>query len=166
MGKIPLMMPTIFEKEFNIDYFNDRFPIKKFFNAEIKDILINDLINKEQIIKLIAKRGKLSVPGLEGITFPFLQSEKESSADLLIPMLRFMMVKRRIPRIWKIGKSIVTYKGGGEDNSPNWRPMTLISVIYRIIFVRISQAIMDFENRPKRTILSMAQKRFVPRING
>jgi hypothetical protein len=64
------------------------------------------------------------------------------------------------------GKTILIFKGGEESNPGNWRPITLSSILYRIIFGRISQAIMDFESRPKRTILSMAQKGFVHRING
>jgi hypothetical protein len=117
-------------------------------------------------MKLISKRGNLSAPGLDGITFPFIKLEKESAAEMLIAMLRFIIVKRKIPRIWKTGKTILIFKGGEANNPGNWRPITLTSILYRIIFGRISQAIMDFESRPKRTILSMAQKGFVPRING
>jgi hypothetical protein len=52
-------------------------------------------------------------------------------------------------------------------NKPrNWRPVTLTTIIYRIMFGRLSQVIMDFESRPNRTILSMAQKVLVPRIKG
>jgi hypothetical protein len=101
--------------EFNFDYENERFPIKKFLNGESNDMSINDLANKEKMIKLISERGNLSASELEGITFPFLKLEKESAAELLIAMLRFMTVKRKIPRIWKTCKTKLIYKGGGDN---------------------------------------------------
>jgi hypothetical protein len=127
--------------------------------------LLNDLTDKEKMIALISKRGNLSAPGLDGITFPFRKLEKESAAEMIIAMILFMMIKRKIPKIWKTGKTILIFKGGEPSGPGNWRPITLTSIIYRIVFGRLSQVIMVFENRPKRTILSMAQKVFVRRIN-
>jgi energy-converting hydrogenase Eha subunit C len=118
------------------------------------------------MIELISKRDNLSAPGLDGITFPYLKLEKESAAELIIEMIRFMIIKRRISKIWKTGKIILIFKGGEATNQGNWRPITLVSIIYNIVFGRISQVILDFESRPKRIILSMAQKGFVTRING
>jgi hypothetical protein len=72
-------------------------------------------------------------------------------------MLKYMVVKKRISQIWKTAKTILIYKGDEESNPGNWRPITLTSVIYRVIFGRISQVIMDMEDRPnKRTILSIS----------
>jgi hypothetical protein len=116
--------------EFHSDYVNDRFPINKFFDSECNDILLNDLTNKDQMMKLISKRGNLSAPGLDGITFPFLKLEKESAAELLIAMLRFIIVKRKIPSIWKTGKAILIFKGGQPNNPGNWRPITLTFILY------------------------------------
>jgi hypothetical protein len=98
--------------DFDSNYFNDKFPIKKFFDGECNDILLTDLTNKDQMIKLISKRGNLSAPGLDGITFHFIKLEKESAAELLIAMIRFILIKRRIFRIWKTGKTKLIYKGG------------------------------------------------------
>jgi hypothetical protein len=43
--------------EFDADFFNDRFPIKKCFDNEFNDILLNDLINQEQMMILISQSG-------------------------------------------------------------------------------------------------------------
>jgi hypothetical protein len=64
------------------------------------------------------------------------------------------------------GKTILIHKAGDVNDRCNWRPITLASVIYRIIFGRIAQVIMVHENRSvRRGLLSMSQKGFVPRIN-
>jgi hypothetical protein len=40
---------------------------------------MNNLRNKEQMMKLISKRGNLSSQSLNGIIFPFIKLEKESA---------------------------------------------------------------------------------------
>jgi hypothetical protein len=124
---------------------NERFLINKFIGREMNDILINDLTDKEQMMKLMAKRGNLSRQGLDGIIFPFLRLERESATELIIAMIRFMIVNRRISKIWETRKTILIYKGLGENKPDNWRPITLTSVICRIVFGRLSQATMDYE---------------------
>jgi hypothetical protein len=153
--------------DFKQEEVNSRFPIKRFFNMKMNKEMLDDLFNVEKMIALISKRGNLSAPRLDGITFPFLKLEKESAAEMIVEMLKYMVVKKRIPQIWKTAKTILIYKGGEESNPGNWHPISLTSVIYRVIFGRISQVIMDMEDRPnKKTILLISQKGFVPRVNG
>jgi hypothetical protein len=65
------------------------------------------------------------------------------------------------------GKNDLDTQTGDPNDPGNWPSITLTSVIYRIIFGRISQCLMQFENRSiKRGLLSMSQKGFIPRING
>jgi hypothetical protein len=64
-------------------------------------------------------------------------------------------------------KTILIHKTGDPNDPGNWCPITLTSVVYGIIFGRISQCLMQFEKRTiKRGLLSMNQKGFIPRING
>jgi hypothetical protein len=129
--------------------------------------VIMQLLDLEAMVRLISKRGNLSAPGLDGITFPFLKLEKESAARMIIAMLRFIILHKKIPDIWKMGKTILIYKTGDVNDPGNWRPITLTSVIYRIIFGRIAQVMMSMENRSvRRGLLSISQKGFVPRVNG
>jgi hypothetical protein len=47
-------------------------------------------------------------------------------------MMQFMIFHKKIPNIWKVGKTILIYKGGYANDSGNWRQITPTSVIYRI----------------------------------
>jgi hypothetical protein len=53
---------------------------------------------------------------------------------LIVSMLRVIISVGKIGSIWKIGKTILIQKAGDPNDSGNWRPSTLISVIYRVIF--------------------------------
>jgi hypothetical protein len=46
------------------------------------------------MVKFIPKRGNLSAPGLDGITF--LKFEKESAARLLMAMIRFTIFHKKV----------------------------------------------------------------------
>jgi hypothetical protein len=116
------------------------------------------LLDLEAMVPLISKRGNLSAPGLYGITFPFLKLEKDSAARMIIEMIRFMIFHKKIPNIWKMGKTILIHKVGDPNDPDNWRPITLTSIINRIIFGRIAQVMMSNENRSvRRGLLSLFQ---------
>jgi hypothetical protein len=97
------------------------------------------LSDLEAMVRLISKRGGLSSPGLNDIIFPFLKLEKASAALMIIEMMLFMIVQSKIPNIWKTGKTILIHIAGNINNPCNWRPITLTSAIYRILFRSIAQ---------------------------
>jgi hypothetical protein len=47
---------------------------------------------------------KSFTPGLNGITFPFLKSEKVLAAALILEMVRFKTLQKKISDILKMGK--------------------------------------------------------------
>jgi hypothetical protein len=48
---------------FDAECVNDIFPIKKFYDGEMNDILLHDLTDKEKMIPLISKKGNLLTSG-------------------------------------------------------------------------------------------------------
>jgi hypothetical protein len=68
------------------------------------------------MINLFKKRGNLSSPGLDGITFPFLKLEKEAAANMILRMIKLMLKHSRTPDIWKLGKTILIFKAGGPND--------------------------------------------------
>jgi hypothetical protein len=71
--------------------------------------------------------------------------EKESAERIIIAMLRFIILHKKIPNIWKMVKTILIDKAGDISDPGNWRPIILTSVIYRIIFGRIAQVMISLE---------------------
>jgi hypothetical protein len=100
--------------------------------------IIMELLNKDKLMDLIRKRGNQSAPGLDGITFPFLKLEREAAAQLIISLMRFIISIGIIPTIWKMGKTILIHKAGDPNDPGNWRPITLTSVIYHVIWTNLT----------------------------
>jgi hypothetical protein len=80
--------------DFDSEKVNSRCPIKKFFNTNMNKEMLEDLFSVEKMMALISKRGNLSAPGLDGITFPFLKLEKESAVEMIVEMLKYMILKK------------------------------------------------------------------------
>jgi hypothetical protein len=57
-------------------------------------------------------------------------------------MIRIIISVGKIPKIRKLGKTILVHKTGDPNDPGNWEPIKSTSIIYRIIFGRISQCIM------------------------
>jgi hypothetical protein len=72
---------------FEYDTVNQLYPIREVFNQELNETVIMQLLNLEAMVAHISKRGNLSAPGLDGITFPFLKLDKDSAAWMIIEML-------------------------------------------------------------------------------
>jgi hypothetical protein len=53
---------------------------------------------------------------------------KKNAVEMILAILKYMIIKNKIPRIWKTGQTILIYKEG-EDSPNNWRPITLTSII-------------------------------------
>jgi hypothetical protein len=154
------------EAIFNEDELKDYYEIERFWDNEMNKELVSDLLSEKNMECLIKKRGNLSAPGLDYHTFPVLKLEKRWAARFMCKIMRSMLNQKRCPDEWKKGKTILLYKGNEREEPINWRPITLTSIFYRIIFGRISQAIMKFDDRKGKTVFSHSQKGFVPRISG
>jgi hypothetical protein len=84
---------------------------------------------------------------------------------MMVAFMKSLLAGGKCPEEWKVGKTILLYKAGDAENPANYRPITLTSILYRIIFGRISQEMMGFEDRDKgKSVFSLQQKGFVPRI--
>jgi hypothetical protein len=129
--------------------------------------MVEQLTDEKKMLRLIRQKGNLSAPGYDALTFSILKLEAEASAKMMVELMRSLITGGKCPPKWKVGKTILLYKAGDDQNPANYRPITLTSILYRIIFGRISQEMMGFEDRTRgKTVFSLQQKGFVPRISG
>jgi hypothetical protein len=116
------------EAEYNEQNLNDFYRIETFWNDDMNNSMITDLIDQGKMEQLIQKRVNLSAPGLDFHTFPILKLEKTRSATFICKIMRSMLAMKRCPKIWKKGKTILLYKGGNQEDPANCRPITLTSI--------------------------------------
>jgi hypothetical protein len=157
-------------KEINIEE-NSRFTMQRKLVMK-EDEMIRFLLNRESMIKTIARKGNLSAPGIDKLTYPILKYEKEEAADLMIRILTMMLRVQKCPEAWKEGKVVMLPKPCDEtekDKPGNWRPITLTSILYRIVFGKIAEYFQFIHKRKTHDgneIVCYEQKGFIKNING
>jgi hypothetical protein len=70
---------------------------------------------------------------------------------MIIDMIRLIILYTKIPNFWEMNQTILIHKAGFPKDPVNWRPITLRSMVYPIIFGRIDQIITSFGNRSVRS---------------
>ena len=90
-------------------------------------------------------------PGTDDITSDIIKIGGEEITEELAKLYNQIMDEKKIPTSWKEAKIILLYKKGDKTDIKNYRPISLLSHVYKI-FTRILQTrikeILD-ENQPR-----------------
>jgi hypothetical protein len=140
------------------------FKLHKVTSEEDLKSLKEDLLNQETMMDAIRTRGIASAPGEDGLTNPILKIQAESMAELLVEMLSKLLDVKKCPAIWKSSRTILLFKKGDRKQPGNWRPISLTSVVYRVIMARIAKSLFKLHSRIP--LVSSNQKGFIPGIAG
>jgi hypothetical protein len=142
------------------------FGLNKTMTEEMTEKLNKHLMDMEKMKELIRTRGNLSAPGLDGLTNPVLKLEREAAARMTINLMETLLNTGICPDDWKGARTILIYQGGEKNNPANWRPITITSVIYRLIFCRIAQSLHAVHVQESIDICDPDQKGFIPNKAG
>jgi hypothetical protein len=125
------------------------------------------LTNAEKIEKIIRYKGLISAPRSDKLTYGILKAEKTGSSKVISRLIQGMFMTQYCPTNWKNAKTILLPKPcpESEKGEPgNWRPITLTSIIYRIIINQFSNFLQSKKNF--KQIVHPAQKVFKKNIEG
>jgi hypothetical protein len=77
---------------------------------------MKELFNKEMLKESIMRKGNLSAPSIDKLTYPILKFEKDDAADLLVNIMRTMIRLQKHLEAWKEenGNDFDTLKRRGE----------------------------------------------------
>jgi hypothetical protein len=70
------------------------------------------------------------------------RDEKEEADDLMVNIMTMMLKVQKCPEAWKESKVVILPKQCSEeekDKHGNWMPITLTSILYRIVFGEIAE---------------------------
>ncbi|XP_065362104.1 uncharacterized protein LOC135955673 [Calliphora vicina] len=98
-------------------------------------IISDDDPSFDEITCAILKLKRNKAPGEDGISPEFLQANPAISADILQPYIRDAWANEQFPNTWTKGVIIKLPKKNDLTNCDNWRGITLLNTIYKIIAV-------------------------------
>jgi hypothetical protein len=76
--------------------------------------MLKDLLDKNKMKNAITKKGNMSAPGLDKLTYPIFKYEKEDAAELMVTIMNMMIRTQKCPTSWKEGKVVMLPKPCSE----------------------------------------------------
>jgi len=81
-------------------------------------------------------------PGPDGIRLLFLHNTAEEVAGPLTMILKNSLAEGILPHVWKRANISPIYKKGARNEAGNYRPVSLTSVICKILEVMIKDSML------------------------
>ena len=108
------------------------------------------------------KKASNTAPGLDGLEYRHLRA-LDPAGDLLA-VIYSAVWRLGIPQSWKISKTIFIYKKGQTDDLSNFRPISLLPTMYKVMSGIVSGRLVGVAM--ERSWLSAEQKGFLPGVHG
>ncbi len=108
------------------------------------------------------KRTKNTSPGADGIEYRHLK--KLDKSGQILEALYAAIWRLRIPDQWKMANTILIHKKGSTDDVSNFRPISLLSTLYKLFSGIMAARLTDVA--VKHSWISPEQKGFLPGVRG
>ena len=111
-------------------------------DSEKNDVKVPDVM-KEEVDKVLRGMKNGKSPGEDGLTAEMFKLRGEKMKEQLAKLFSICLRKREIPSSWNNAIIILLYKKGDKERVENYRPISLLSVLYKmftkVILNRIEQ---------------------------
>ncbi|KAI8430992.1 hypothetical protein MSG28_001085 [Choristoneura fumiferana] len=120
-------------------------------NREHKEVPMEPKILPKEVEKAIYSQKMEKAPGPDKVTNELLKGTLEELLPIITSLFNEILATGLIPLQWKISNIILIYKKGHKEDVGNYRPISLMSNIYKVfskvILERISKKL--DENQPR-----------------
>ena len=123
-----------------------------------EDILEDILITDEDVLKKLQKLNPTKSPGPDGLHPRVLKEAANEISQPLATIFNISMKEGRVPEDWKIAHVTAIFKKGKKTTPGNYRPVSLTSIICKLMESIIRDKLMEFID--ERDLLSDDQHGF------
>lgn len=122
-------------------------------------------------LNLILKHAnKKSAPGPDRIPIQLFLLGGEKFRDILLALFERCRLLQYVPDAWGTGWVQTIYKKGAQEDPGNWRPITLLGALYKLLMAlwqgRVRQWDKILKGEGLRGLLSISQRGFRPKLSG
>lgn len=98
----------------------------------ITDPTLDSDITIEEITNALNNCKKRSSPGIDNWTYTIIQENYSNLKYIICHLFNLTLYHGFTPPQWKISKLIPIFKGGDKNNPKNYRPINLLSCLYKL----------------------------------
>jgi hypothetical protein len=125
------------------------------------------MTNRLAIAKCLKTKNNLSALGMDGIGYLFMKLGEVPMIEFLRRAFKEFVRCRNVPDVWKISRTCFIFKKGDTNLPNNWRPITIVSCVYRLYMAMNATFIqLKMRKQDKLRIFSNSQKGFVAGVPG
>ena len=114
------------------------------FNGPEGGILEQLVVTPEVVATKINSMKENNSPGVDGISPKILKETVEQMSTPLAHVFNMSLQGGIVPLEWNEANTIPLFKKGSRDKSVNYRPVSLTSLIYKLLETIIRDHMMDF----------------------
>ena len=151
---------SVFLEYFSSVFVNDNNVIPE-FTSTCNDSLDSFVCTTRDIIKVVMKLKSTSSPGPDGITCAFLKNVLANIASPLCKVFNKSLSEGVLPQDWKVAHIIPLFKKGDAQLASQYRPVSLTSIICKILERIIRTQLLDYIS--KNNIIPQCQHGFLPK---
>ena len=104
-------------------------------------------ITLEEVVNSIKKHKKNSSPGLNKVTYKMWKHAPSEAFVILLRVFHYVQINNILPTAWKNGKVTLIPKGSNHEDILNWRPITLLSVEYKLFTSNLNNRLRTLINK-------------------
>ncbi|RUM30450.1 MAG: hypothetical protein DSY42_04590 [Aquifex sp.] len=127
------------------------------------DIFRPQSVNVETVILTIKSLNKTRSVGCDGISLNFIRDSLYMIAFYLTVIVNTSLTTGVFPETWKHAMVIPFFKKGDQENVSNYRPISLLPILSKIVEKIVSNQLLDF--LLKNNLLSNSQHGFRPNLS-
>ena len=123
--------------------------LKSYINAKVSDNnkFTIPLMKNTDLISIIGSLDVTKATGLDGITPKILKTLADIVNPTLLKIINISISTGQFPDLLKVAKIIPIHKSGPYDDPANYRPMSILSIISKIIEKHIRKHLFAYLNK-------------------
>ena len=125
--------------------------------GNIGHTLRNLLLDEEMIKKTLSSRSNMSAHGVDGLGNAVWKANTEVAVRLIRHTIELMWKHKSFPESMKDAKTIFLYKGGDKEEAKSWRPITIMTTLYRAMTAHMAHCLQ---------VLNMSHRFISPQQKG
>ena len=134
--------------------------LTSYVNAKVPDNIkfTIPLMKNTDLISIIGSLDATKATGLDGITPKILKKSADIVNPSLLKIISISISTGQFPDLLKVAKIIPIHKSGAQDDPANYRPISILSIISKVIEKHVTKHLFAYLN--KYSLLHKSQSGF------
>ena len=134
--------------------------LTSYVNAKVPDNIkfTIPLMKNTDLISIIGSLDATKATGLDGITPKILKKSADIVNPSLLKIINISISTGQFPDLLKVAKIIPIHKSGAQDDPANYRPISILSIISKVIEKHVTKHL--FANLNKYSLFHKSQSGF------